>query len=157
MRPQNRWKRIFLLLLVPFAIAACSLFHSRATLLPEHPKPLGSGRPQCFSCHDKTDTSFPYTKFNHDILFVDNHRAQALTGRSTCYLCHGDGFCGDCHDGRQGLKLSQRRPGDIRQRMPHRGRYLDRHQIEGRVNPVSCYRCHGNPERAERCVTCHGE
>lgn len=151
-----RRRRFFLLFLIPFLMTACGLLHTGISPLPEHP-PVGMKRPQCIDCHDKTDPTFPYAKFNHDVFFTDGHRVEALTGSATCYLCHTDGFCGDCHDGRQEMMPTTRRPMDIQRRIPHRGKYLARHQIEGRINPLSCYRCHGKPDRAERCVTCHGE
>ena len=138
------------------AFAACAVF--RADFLPPglHPEPLAAKRPQCTDCHDKTDEYFPYMKFNHDLFFVENHRVQALSGKSSCTMCHKDSFCSECHGGRLELKPSIRKPGDTHRRIPHRGDYLTRHQIEGRINPVSCYRCHGNPGNAERCAKCHG-
>jgi hypothetical protein len=38
--------------------------------------------------------------------------------------------------------------------MPHRGEYLTRHQIDGRVDPGSCIQCHGNRNDGS-CGVCH--
>jgi hypothetical protein len=149
---------LILLVLFSIMLIACAVLRTKDGGVPEsHPIPLEMNRPQCTECHDKTDESFPYVKFNHDVFYVENHRGPALTSKSTCYMCHRDRFCAECHGGRLELKPSIRKPADVDRRMPHRGDYLARHQIEGRVNPVSCYRCHGNPESAERCVKCHGK
>ncbi|MDO9264689.1 MAG: hypothetical protein Q7U02_12035 [Desulfosalsimonadaceae bacterium] len=149
---------LILLVLFSIVLVACAVLRVKDGGVPEsHPIPLEVNRPQCTDCHDKTDENFPYIKFNHDVFYLENHRVSALTSKSTCYMCHGERFCAECHGGRLELKPSLRKPADVDRRMPHRGDYLARHQIEGRVNPVSCYRCHGNPETAERCVKCHGK
>jgi hypothetical protein len=38
--------------------------------------------------------------------------------------------------------------------MPHRGNYVTMHKIDGKVDPASCYRCHGRGNN-ERCMSCH--
>jgi hypothetical protein len=38
--------------------------------------------------------------------------------------------------------------------MPHRGDYITQHQIDGRINPAPCFRCHGRRNN-ERCAECH--
>ena len=45
--------------------------------------------------------------------------------------------------------------GDRPDRMaPHRGDYLVTHRIDGRLDPGSCFRCHGNKNDG-RCRQCH--
>jgi hypothetical protein len=39
-------------------------------------------------------------------------------------------------------------------RAPHRGDYLIAHRIDGRLDPGSCFRCHGN-KNDSRCRQCH--
>jgi hypothetical protein len=39
--------------------------------------------------------------------------------------------------------------------MPHRGDYVTRHRIDGRIDPTACFRCHGSPKRAKLCASCH--
>jgi hypothetical protein len=36
----------------------------------------------------------------------------------------------------------------------HRGNYITLHKIEGKLDPASCYRCHGRANN-ERCIACH--
>ncbi len=144
------------LFLISLILAACAVFQTNFSPPPEHPEPLNAGRPQCTDCHDSSDENFPYLKFNHDVFFVENHRVQAISGKSACDMCHKDNFCIECHGIRLELKPSLRKPSDPDRRMPHRGDFLSRHRIEGRINPVSCFRCHGSAETAERCVKCHG-
>jgi hypothetical protein len=28
--------------------------------------------------------------------------------------------------------------------------------MDGRINPISCFRCHGNPKSSRTCIRCHG-
>jgi len=46
------------------------------------------------------------------------------------------------------LLWSRRRPllfkNEVSRVMPHRGDYTVTHRIDGRLDPGSCYRCHGN-------------
>jgi hypothetical protein len=70
-------------------------------------------------------------------------------------MCHQTSFCNDCHATRVELKPSERHKTETYRRMPHRGNYLARHRIDGRVDPTSCFRCHGNPKTARTCSPCH--
>ena len=54
------------------------------------------------------------------------------------------------------LKPSLRNQSDTFRRMPHRGDFLTRHRIEGKIDPTSCFRCHGNPRASQVCAPCHG-
>lgn len=145
---------IFAVLLTLFA---CSAFQTIPAIPEEHPVVLDKARPQCTDCHSPLDETFPYIKYNHDMNFYKNHGKPAISGKYTCYMCHRENFCSECHGGRLELKPSQRKPDENSRQMPHRGDYLSRHQIEGRMNPASCFRCHGNPENAETCIPCHGK
>jgi hypothetical protein len=37
---------------------------------------------------------------------------------------------------------------------PHRGDYLTQHRVDGRLDPASCFPCHGR-KNVGRCATCH--
>jgi hypothetical protein len=71
-------------------------------------------------------------------------------------MCHKQSACDECHGVWVELKPSLKDQTSNYRRMPHRGDYLSRHAIDGRINPASCYRCHGNPETARTCRPCHG-
>ena len=62
--------------------------------------------------------------------------------------------CADCHGGKTAM-LPSTKLGDRPDRMsPHRGDYLTLHRIDGRVDPTSCYECHGRANN-DKCTACH--
>ncbi len=54
------------------------------------------------------------------------------------------------------LAVGSSNQNDPFRRTQHRGDYLSRHRIDGRMDPVSCRRCHGNPKSTVSCKPCHG-
>ena len=52
------------------------------------------------------------------------------------------------------LKPSILRQTDTYRTLPHRGDYLTRHKIDGKINPALCYKCHGR-RNDRRCQQCH--
>jgi len=152
-------KRILTIVLIAFtfaALAACAAFKAEPRFPAVHPEQLGNVRPTCTECHDAGAKHFNYAQFNHDTSFVGPHRQQAYQNPEVCAMCHAQSFCNDCHADRVELKPSSKNPSDTYRVMPHRGDYLSRHQIDGRVDPTSCFRCHGNPRSAKSCAPCHG-
>lgn len=145
-----------LTVLLPLALlAACATLQSGYKVPLSHPEQLPPGRPVCTECHEARTETFNYEAFNHHLLFMEGHRAPARQAEQVCSMCHATSFCNDCHATRVELKPSDRdRTGNYR-RMPHRGDYLSRHQIDGRIDPTSCFRCHGNPKSSRTCSPCH--
>jgi hypothetical protein len=138
-------------------LAACATLHGGLDLPDRHPEELPAGeRPTCTECHDPSGESLNYEQFNHTAIFADTHRQQAYQNERVCSLCHQTSFCNDCHATRVELKPSIKNQTETYRRMPHRGDYLSRHRIDGRVDPTSCFRCHGNPKNAQTCIPCHG-
>ena len=121
----------------------------------QHPQEEGDLR-RCSECHDTETHEFPYRRFEHTPLFGDKHRLAAVGSQRVCAICHQTSFCADCHKVGAGLKPSMKNHGDTRRLMPHRGDYLTRHRIDGRLNPGKCFRCHGRPKAAVTCKACHG-
>jgi hypothetical protein len=122
-----------------------------------HPEELTRRDTDCLECHDNdlTGTLKPYSTFRHSSTFLQRHGTYASQGQDLCNSCHGDSFCMDCHATKEELKPSIRygnRPD--RDLMPHRGDYLVQHRIDGRVDPGSCVRCHGNRNDG-MCIACH--
>lgn len=117
---------------------------------------LGERREFCTRCHGYKKEPIDYERYNHTALFTDSHRLVAYQDERVCALCHSQSFCSDCHATRVELKPSIKNPTENYRRMQHRGDFLSRHRIDGRVDPVSCYRCHGNPRSATTCQSCHG-
>jgi hypothetical protein len=71
-------------------------------------------------------------------------------------MCHQPSYCDTCHGVGVELKPSLKNQTRTNRRMPHRGDYLSRHRIDGRMDPVSCLRCHANRKTAKTCRPCHG-
>ncbi len=121
----------------------------------QHSREEGDLR-SCTECHETEAGGFPYRRYEHTPLFGDGHRLVAVGSQRVCEMCHKPSFCGDCHGSGVSLKPSLKSHGDTWRRMPHRGDYLTRHRIDGRINPAKCFRCHGRPNAAKTCMPCHG-
>ena len=96
----------------------------------------------------------PYASFDHTPGFVRDHRFQANQDPNTCGACHAQSFCTDCHGGKVPMKpatLLEDRPDRM---APHRGDYLTQHRIDGKLDPSSCYACHGRANN-DKCRVCH--
>ncbi len=142
------------LILTAVLVAACAAMTARQ-FPAEHPIALERGRPTCTECHEARTAELDYRQFDHGVYFMENHRFITRQHEALCAMCHQTSFCNDCHATRVELKPSERHQTENFRRMPHRGEYLSRHQVEGRIDPVSCYRCHGNPKTARTCARCH--
>lgn len=121
----------------------------------QHPDE-GEELQNCMQCHDAGDPEFPYQRFDHTPQFTDHHGAAASQDKAVCNMCHAGRFCADCHGVGVPLKPSAKQYNATRQNMPHRGDYLSRHRIDGRIDPTSCFRCHGSPRTQRSCNSCHG-
>jgi len=105
----------------------CSAVSKTPSVPPKHPEDLPAGRVNCLECHENVSTGAlkPY-----------------------------GAFCQTCHAGKEELKPNVKM-GDRPDRMaPHRGDYLVAHRIDGRLDPGSCFRCHGNKNDV-KCKQCH--
>jgi hypothetical protein len=136
---------------------ACGLVSPEASFAASHPQELGPGRPMCSECHS-TDVAKgalkPYATFDHTPSFVKNHRFQANQDSNSCAVCHAPSFCVDCHGGKVPMKPAIRLEDRPDRDSPHRGDYLTMHKIDGKLDPSSCYRCHGRANN-EICQACH--
>ena len=143
-------------LLVPLTLlVACATLQGGDRLPATHPEDVGRARPTCTECHEPKGAAINYERYNHTLFFMDNHRIEAQQAEAVCSMCHQTSFCNDCHATRIELKPSEHYRTETYRRMPHRGNYLARHRIDGRVDPTSCFRCHGNPKTSETCAPCH--
>ncbi len=150
--------RLLMLLAILFLLAACAL--DKGGYMPPEQHPVDAELPPqppiCIDCHEARDENFNFAQFNHTVYFGEDHRQPAYRQTQVCSMCHTRSFCNDCHATRIELKPSVKDPTETYRRMPHRGDYLSRHRIDARVDPTSCFRCHGNPKTAQTCVPCHG-
>jgi hypothetical protein len=131
---------------VALVLAACAGPQSAAVRHPEEVRES----PLCSSCHEKDARS----AFDHASGWAGNHQDAARQSARTCELCHRPSFCADCHGAKEELKPSEKRGDRPGVAMPHRGDYLTRHKIDGRIDPVSCFGCHGR-KNDWRCAQCH--
>ncbi len=140
-------KIAFLLLLPVFAgmLFACA---KTASMAAWHPVEV-SYPPMCSDCH--TDDR---AAMNHTSDFSTRHKFYASQNERTCGVCHKEAFCSDCHAHVEELKPSDKYKDSPELTLPHRGDYLNQHKIDGRINPSSCFPCHGR-QNNERCKVCH--
>lgn len=151
-------KWLVLVFLLLGLVMACTSIQKESRLPVSHPveADIGQQPPICVDCHEPRGDTLVLDQFNHTATFGDQHKRPAYQHEQVCSMCHQRSFCNDCHATRLELKPSLKDQSDTFRQMPHRGDYLARHRIDGRVDPTSCFRCHGNPRTAETCVKCHG-
>jgi len=145
----NRAAKTFVLSIVTvtsvFILFACA---TTKGLPARHPMEV-QGMPICSECHTDGRTSL-----DHRQDWNSRHKFQAAQQQRTCELCHAQSFCADCHANKEELKPSDKYKDAPQRTMPHRGDYLNQHKIDGKLNPASCFPCHGR-QNNERCKTCH--
>ena len=138
-------------ILMALSLALCTLYACANTdsLLRIHPESL-EGITDCSDCH-----SGVIAAVNHRAPdFFSKHRFYAGSTRQICTTCHQESFCTDCHSHKDEIKPSDKFADEPERNLPHRGDYLSQHQIDGRVNPISCAKCHGRQNNV-RCQACH--
>lgn len=148
--------RVTLLLLSAVALTACAVISADKSLPAAHPEALGEKRVLCSECHDDQAKGSikPLTTFSHTPLFVKEHRYYAGSSERLCSVCHAVSFCNDCHATKGELKPSLKMGNRPDRDLVHRGDFMTRHRIEGKLDPASCYRCHGRGNN-EQCRSCH--
>ncbi len=138
-------------------LPGCSTISRTPSVTPKHPEDVsGYPRVDCRECHSDISTGAlkPYASFRHSGVFIRDHGLYSRQGQNLCSSCHGPSFCQGCHARKEELKPGTRmgdRPGMM---LPHRGDYIVLHRMEGRIDPGSCFRCHGNKNNAS-CRPCH--
>lgn len=132
-------------MILALMVAACA---GTGSLPGLHPEQLSSS-PLCSECHSDWQSAY-----DHTVDFASSHRFQAARDQALCLTCHAPAFCADCHADREELKPSDKNKDKPWREMPHRGDYLTRHRIDGRINPAACFKCHGRSNNW-RCAECH--
>jgi hypothetical protein len=143
--------------IVFLVITACSrLFSNESSLPASHPEALGEGRVECSECHQDQIKGVlkPYDTVSHSSEFIKQHRFYAAQNDRLCVSCHAVSFCNDCHANELEIKPSTKLGNRPDRELIHRGDYLTLHKIDGRIDPASCYKCHGRTNN-EKCVVCH--
>ncbi|UFS71853.1 cytochrome C [Geomonas sp. RF6] len=152
-------RRLFPLILAGalFLLAGCARMAALPSLPESHPESLAVGQQvNCLECHEDQQKGSlkSFSAFSHTAVFVRNHRFYAQSDDRLCASCHKRSFCADCHTNQVEMKPSLKYGNRPDREMPHRGDYLTIHKIEGKIDPASCYRCHGRGNN-ERCISCH--
>ena len=138
-------------------LAACAQMKAIPGLPASHPESLAEGQQvSCAECHEdqQKGTMKAFDAFSHTPSFVKNHRFYASSDERLCSSCHKSSFCTDCHTNKTEIKPSLLYGNRPDRELPHRGNYMTLHKIEGKLDPSSCYRCHGRSNN-ERCIACH--
>ena len=138
-------------------IASCAQMNTISGLPASHPEALAAGQQvNCAECHEdqQKGTMKAFNSFSHTPSFVRNHRFYAASDDRLCTTCHKSSFCNDCHTNQVEMKPSTRYADRPDREFQHRGNFITMHKIEGKLDPASCYRCHGRGNN-ERCVACH--
>jgi hypothetical protein len=159
---KERWSvkrfilHLFPWLMIAVGILACAATRETWRLPDRHPDVDQEDLRFCMECHEESDENIRYSRYSHTPLFAENHRSTAQQNPAVCSMCHAPRFCGTCHGVGIELKPSVKDPTGTFKRTPHRGDYLARHRVDGRIDPVSCRRCHGSPKTVASCSSCHG-
>lgn len=103
----------------------------------------------CSKCHTDGRASMDHTED-----FGVRHRFSAQQNSRACMICHSNAFCSDCHAHKEELQPDDKYKDAPGRMMPHRGDYMNQHKIDGKINPASCFPCHGR-QNNERCRVCH--
>lgn len=153
----NKSVSILILPAILLLVTACTNLPSSSTLPAKHPsaEEIGAEPKVCTDCHDPQGT-VAFKRFVHTADWGKSHRAEGYQAADVCAICHETSFCNDCHASRVELKPSDKNDTEPYRSMPHRGDYLTRHRIDGKIDPTSCFRCHGNPKASRTCAPCHG-
>ena len=137
-----------LAVLIPFTFAGLYACAHSPSMPAKHPVAVEYSQ-LCSECHADWRSAL-----NHTPDFNRRHRFYAYQKQGTCALCHSASFCSDCHAHKEELKPSDKYKEYVTRDLPHRGDYLIQHQIDGRIYPASCIKCHGR-QNNERCRVCH--
>ncbi len=145
------------LILLVLIMGSCSQMRTIPGLPATHPQALALGQQvDCAECHEdqQKGSMKAFNSFSHTPSFIKNHRFYAASDDRLCSTCHKSSFCNDCHTNKVEMKPSIRYGNRPDREFQHRGNYITLHKIEGKLDPASCYRCHGRANN-ERCVACH--
>ncbi len=141
-------KPAFLVVLLPALAALLFACAHTQSLANRHPMEI-TGFPICSQCHTDWRAALDHTQD-----YGVRHKFYAQQNSQACTLCHSKAFCSDCHAHKEELKPSEKYTESPERFFPHRGDYLNQHKIDGRINPASCFPCHGR-QNNERCKACH--
>ena len=127
-------------------LAACAGPKSAALVHPEKVQ----GLPICTSCHDADRAAA-----NHDARWMKiarRGRRCATSAPARCATRSRPAPTATATRRRSNPPTSASSRFDAA--TPHRGDWLTQHRVDGRLDPASCFPCHGR-KNVGRCGTCH--
>ena len=140
--------KLIILLVLPAIISVLYACATTPSMTIKHPAEVEAPA-ICSQCHTDGRAAMDHTGD-----FGVRHRFYAQQGSRTCTICHTQAFCSDCHAHKDELRPNEKYRDAPDRMMPHRGDYLNQHKIDGKINPASCFPCHGR-QNNERCRVCH--
>ncbi len=146
---KNLFAKITLVILLSAVIAAFFACAERRYEVVWHPEELDK-KPLCSECHEDDKTAL-----DHTADYIERHKFYSSQQQETCAVCHKQSFCADCHANYEEIKPSDKYKDSPERALPHRGDYISQHQIDGKINPASCFKCHGR-QNNRGCKRCHG-
>lgn len=136
--------------MLPLSLTVLYACANTNSIAKSHPMEV-TGMPDCAECH----AGSAWAAWNHKAPdFYSKHKFYAAQKGYACTSCHTTAYCSDCHATKEELKPSTKFSTSPERSMPHRGDYLSQHKIDGKLNPASCFRCHGR-QNNEGCKRCH--
>jgi len=125
---------------------ACATCHGEPTAV----QPRLPGKADCRTCHETADNyadcrlchagSQQLRPLDHGPGWQNGHGLLALQDLASCYQCHTENTCQECHTG-----------DNVRPRS-HRLNYAFDHALEARGQEMQCATCHEDPSY---CSNCH--
>jgi hypothetical protein len=144
----NLFAKISFGILFPAIIAGFFACAEKKYSVKWHPEEFEK-KPVCSECHEDDLTALDHTDD-----FITRHKFYSSQQQQTCSVCHKQSFCADCHANEEEIKPSDKYKDSPERALPHRGDYITQHQIDGKINPASCFKCHGRQNNRE-CKRCH--
>lgn len=94
--------------------------------------------------------------FVHRGDYLGRHGIEAAAKPQSCYSCHSQNYCKDCHESNRRQKMAF---ADSTRLSPHPPNYVRRggekfHGTDARLAPQQCATCH-DQGAASNCVSCH--
>lgn len=142
-----KYTLLMVLVLPVLAVVLFACAHTQS-MVAKHPVEV-TAPAMCSDCHN--DWRAP---MDHTSDYGARHKFYAAQNKQACNVCHVEAFCADCHAHKEELKPSEKYADSPERMLPHRGDYLNQHRIDGRINPASCFPCHGRQNNG-RCQACH--
>ena len=147
---------ILVLLMLTSFVVGCAAIKSASDSIPRQHEEDVINMPDCLECHEADEAvgNRPFSTFTHNASFMSRHGKLVGEWQSICESCHKPKFCADCHGVKEEIVPARKLGNRPDRNSPHRGDYLSKHKIEGRLEQAKCFKCHGRRNN-RTCKRCH--